>query len=107
MKEDRTSLLSEIREVEEECYQRLEEAKLEAERIIAHAEEEVVRILSNAEKEAEDAAEKRYTAEMESMKQEIQLIHARGQDEARRAREEGMKRASLAVDEIIQTVMQE
>lgn len=107
MNENQSSLLSEIREIEEQCYQRLGEAKKEAQQIIEKAQREAQLIIEQSEKEAEKAANLYSETEMEKIQVEIERIKAEGEQIVSKARIDGERNLDRAVDQIVNVVSYE
>lgn len=107
MNDNQSSLLSEIRVIEEQCYQRLGEAKKEAQQIIEKAQREAQQIIEQSEEEAEKASKLFTETEMEKIQAEIEQIEAEGEQMVAKARIDGERNLDRAVDRIVNVVSYE
>ncbi|HVN66705.1 MAG TPA: V-type ATPase subunit subunit G family protein [Methanomicrobiales archaeon] len=101
------SLLQKIREKELEIDVRVDEARREAEEIIARARTDADAILKKAEVEAKAAAEGLTRREMEAVTREIEAIRSGGGDEIRILKEKGERNQGKAIETIIHAVAPE
>jgi len=101
------SLLQKIREKELEISIQVDEARREAEEIIALARKDATEILKKAEAEAKIEAEGLTRREMEAIAREIEADRSRGGDEIRILKERGERNLEKAVEQILQVVAPE
>ena len=101
------SLLQKIREKELEIDIQVDEARREAEEIIARARKDADAILMKAEAEGKTAAEELTRREMEAITREIETTRSGGGDEIRTLREKGERNLGKAIEQIIHVVAPE
>ena len=101
------SLLQKIREKELEINIQADEARREAEEIIARARKDADAILKNAEAEGKTAAEGLTRREMEAITMEIEAMRSGGGDEIRTLREKGERNLGKAIEQIIHAIAPE
>lgn len=101
------SLLQKIREKELEINIQADEARREAEEIIARARKDADAILKNAEAEGKTGAEELTRREMEAITMEIEAMRSGGGDEIRTLREKGERNLGKAIEQIIYAVAPE
>jgi ribonuclease Y len=98
------SLLQKIREKELEINVHVDEAKREAEEVIARARKDAEEIIKTAEIEAKAAAQEITRREMETVTREIEALRSKGDDEIRTLRERGEQNLAKAVGKIMKIV---
>lgn len=101
------SLLQKIREKELEINIRVDEARREAENIIARARKDADEILKKAEAEAKREAEGLTRREMEAVTREVEAMRSGGGDEIRILKEKGERNVGRAVEQVVQVVAPE
>jgi vacuolar-type H+-ATPase subunit H len=97
-------LLQEIRETEEECCIRLEEAKRNAEQTIAEAKAESDRILARAEHQGKEEAQRYSETELTKLRQEIEALREEAAEARTRAITRGEQNIPAAVQQILSAV---
>jgi vacuolar-type H+-ATPase subunit H len=101
------SLLQKIREKELEISIQIDEARREAEEIIARARKDGDAILKKAEAEAKTEAEGLTRREMEAMTGEIEAIRSEGGDEIKTLKKKGERNLGKAIEQIVYVVAPE
>jgi len=101
------SLLQKIREKELEIDIQVDEARREAEEIIARARKDADATLKKAEAEGKTAAEELTRREMEAITTEMETMRSGGGDEIRTLREKGERNLGKAIEQIIYVVAPE
>jgi vacuolar-type H+-ATPase subunit H len=97
-------LLQEIRKTEEECCVRLEEARQNAEQIIAKAQADYERILAQAEHEGKEAAERYSETEMEKLHHEIEAFRKEAAEKRNSTIKRGEQNIPAAKQQILSAV---
>lgn len=101
------SLLQKIREKELEISIQVDEARREAEEIIARARKDADATLKKAEAEGKAAAEGLTRREMEALRGEIEAMRSGGGDEIRILKERGEQNLEKAIEQIMHAVAPE
>ncbi len=98
------SVLQQIRRKEVEINVRVDQARRDAEQIIADAKKEAATILSNAETDGRNAAEEDYKRRLASVLDEVNNLKKLGNEEATAVKLKGEQNLSKAIDKIIKSV---
>lgn len=105
--EEEQSALQQIRRKEVELSVKADEARREAEQIIADAKTRAIEILKNAEDEGVKAANEYYEKRLANVLHEIENLKKRGEEEANSVKMRGEQHLSKAIDKIIKVVTSE
>jgi vacuolar-type H+-ATPase subunit H len=98
------SVLQQIRRKEVELSVKADEARGEAEKIIADAKRTAAEIVKNAEVEGIKAADEFYKKRLASVLNEIENLKKLGEEEAKSAQMKGEQHLSKAIDKIVKVV---
>ncbi|MDD1668897.1 MAG: hypothetical protein LUO97_03760 [Methanomicrobiales archaeon] len=98
------SLLQKIREKELEINIQVDEARREADEIIARARRDADEIIKKAEIEAKAGAQDFTRREMETVTKEIEALRSSGDGEVRTLKEKGERNLGRAVEAITKVV---
>jgi vacuolar-type H+-ATPase subunit H len=101
------SALQQIRRKEVELSVKADEARSEAEKIIADAKTRAAEIVKKAEEEGIKAADEYYEKRLASVLKEIEDLKKRGEEEANSAKMKGEQNLSKAIDKIVKVVTSE
>gem|GEM_PF-243632 len=101
------SILQRIRRREVELSVKTDQARREAEQIIADARREAADILKTAEAEGAKVAEEYYEQRLVSVHEEVENLKRLGEEEAKSAQLKGERDFSKAVDKILKAVSPE
>jgi vacuolar-type H+-ATPase subunit H len=101
------SALQQIRRKEVELSVKADETRREAEQIIADAKTRAAEILKNAEDEGTKAADEYYEKRLASVRNEIENLKKRGEEETNSAKMRGEQHLSKAIDKIVKVVTAE
>ncbi len=104
MVEAEASILQRIRLREVELSVQVDQARREAEEVIADAKREAADILKNAEAEGAKDAEEYYEKMLVSVREEAENLKRLGEKQAKSARLKGEHNLSKAVDRILGAV---
>ena len=107
MAEAEASILQRIRRKEVEISVHIDQARREAEQVIAEAKREAADILKNAEAEGAKVAEEYREKRLVSVREEGENLKRLGEEEAKAARLKGERNLSKAVDRILRAVSPE
>ncbi len=107
MAEAEASILQRIRQREVELSVQIDQARRDAEQIIADAKREAADVLKNAEAEGAKVAEEYYEKRLVSVHDEVENLKRLGEEEAKSARLKGEHNLSKAVDRILRVVSPE
>ncbi len=105
--EEEQSALQQIRRKEVELSVKADEVRREAEQIIADAKTRAAEILKNAEDEGRKAADEFYAKRLASVRNEIEDLKKRGEEEANSVKMKGEQNLSKAIDKIVKVVTSE
>jgi V/A-type H+/Na+-transporting ATPase subunit G/H len=105
MPEEKPSVLQQIRKKEVELSVRTDQARRDAEQIVADAKREAADILKNAEADGRRTAEEYHKEKLTSVLKEVDSLHASGEEEVRTVRLKGEQNLSQAVDKILNVVI--
>ncbi len=98
------SVLQQIRRREVELSVKADEARSEAEKIIADAKRTAAEIVKNAEVEGIKAADEYYKKRLASVLNEIENLKKLGEEEVTSAQMKGKQHLSKAIDKIVKVV---
>lgn len=101
------TLLQQIREKELMLNIKIEETRKEAEEIILKAERDADAMVETSEREGKDASQHYYDNEMETLKEEIGQLVAKGARETNSIKETGEQNLQPAIKTIVKTVFME
>jgi vacuolar-type H+-ATPase subunit H len=101
------STLQQIRRKEVELSVKADETRREAEQIVADAKTRAAEILKNAEDEGRKAADEYYEKRLASVRNEIENLKKRGEEEVTSAKMKGEQHLSKAIDKIVKVVTSE
>ena len=102
--ETEQSVLQQIRRKEVELSVKVDEARREAEQIIADAKRDAAEIVKNAEVEGIKAADEYYKKRQAGILNEIENLKKLGEEEANSAKTKGEQNLSKAIDTIVKVV---
>jgi V/A-type H+/Na+-transporting ATPase subunit G/H len=105
MPEEEPSVLQQIRKKEVELSVRLDQARRDAEQVVADAKKEAADILKNAEADGRIAAERWHDEQLASVREEVDKLHRSGEDEVKTAKLKGEQNLSKAIDKIVTAVI--
>jgi vacuolar-type H+-ATPase subunit H len=105
MPEEEPSVLQQIRKKEVELSVRLDQARRDAEQIVADAKKEAADILKNAEFDGRIAAERWHEEQLANVLEEVDKLHRSGEDEVKTAKLKGEQNLSKAIDKIVTVVI--
>jgi V/A-type H+-transporting ATPase subunit G/H len=105
MPEEQPSVLQQIRKREVELSVRADQARRDAEQIIADAKREAADILKNAEVDGRGTAEEWHKERLASVLEEVDKLHRSGEDEVKTARLRGEQNLPNAIDKIVNVVI--
>jgi V/A-type H+/Na+-transporting ATPase subunit G/H len=105
MPEEEPSVLQQIRKKEVELSVRLDQARRDAEQVVADAKKEAADILKNAEADGRIAAERWHDEQLASVREEVDKLHRSGEDEVKTAKLKGEQNLSKAIDKIVTVVI--
>lgn len=100
------SLLAKIREKELEVSVKIDDVRVEADRMIEKARKESLTIITSSEVEGKKAADDFFQRETERIQSEADHIRVQAGDEVKAVREKGEKNIQKAVDRIIALVLE-
>jgi V/A-type H+/Na+-transporting ATPase subunit G/H len=104
---EKPSVLQQIRKKEVELSVRADQARRDAEQIVADAKREAVDILKNAETDGRRTAEGWHKEKLASVLEEVDKLHRSGEEEVETARLKGEQNLSTAIDKILHVVLSE
>ena len=107
MPEIEASILQRIRRREVELSVKTDQARRDAEQIIAEAKRVAADILKSAEAEGAKVAEEYYEQRLVSVHEEVENLKRLGEEEAKSAQLKGERDFSKAVDKILKAVSPE
>ena len=107
MAEEEPSVLQQIRRKEVELSVKADQARQDAEQIIANARREAADILKNAETDGEQAAEEYSKKRLADVLTEVENLKRLGEQDAALAKQSGEQNLSKAVDQIVKAVTPE
>jgi vacuolar-type H+-ATPase subunit H len=107
MPEEEPSVLQHIRKREVELSVRADQARRDAEQIVADAKREAADILKNAEADGRRTAEEWHKEKLASVLEEVDKLHKSGEDEVKTTRLRGEQKLSKAIDKIVTVVISE
>ncbi|MGZ4926269.1 MAG: V-type ATPase subunit subunit G family protein [Halobacteriota archaeon] len=107
MPEEKPSVLQQIRKKEVELSVRTDQARRDAEQIVADAKREAADILKNAETDGRRTAEGWHKEKLASVLEEVDKLHKSGEEQVKTARLKGEQNLSTAIDKILNVVMSE
>ncbi|MGZ4928921.1 MAG: V-type ATPase subunit subunit G family protein [Halobacteriota archaeon] len=107
MPEEKPSVLQQIRKKEVELSVRTDQARRDAEQIVADAKREAADILKNAETDGRRTAEGWHKEKLASVLEEVDILHKSGEEQVKTARLKGEQNLSTAIDKILNVVMSE
>jgi vacuolar-type H+-ATPase subunit H len=102
---EQPSVLQQIRKREVELSVRADQARRDAEEIVADAKREAADILKNAEADGRRTAEEWHKEKLASVLEEVDKLHRSGEDEVKTARLGGEQNLSKAIDKIVDVVI--
>jgi V/A-type H+/Na+-transporting ATPase subunit G/H len=102
---EQPSVLQQIRKREVELSVRADQARRDAEEIVADAKREAADILKNAEADGRRTAEEWHKEKLASVLEEVDKLHRSGEDEVKTARLRGEQNLSKAIDKIVNVVI--
>jgi vacuolar-type H+-ATPase subunit H len=105
MSGEQPSVLQQIRKREVELSVRADQARRDAEQIVADAKREAADILKNAEADGRRTAEEWHKEKLASVFGEVDKLHRSGEDEVKTARLRGEQNLSKAIDKIVNVVI--
>jgi V/A-type H+-transporting ATPase subunit G/H len=105
MSGEQPSVLQQIRKREVELSVRADQARRDAEQIVADAKREAADILKNAEADGRRTAEEWHKEKLASVLEEVDKLHRSGEDEVKTARLRGEQNLSKAIDKIVNVVI--
>jgi V/A-type H+-transporting ATPase subunit G/H len=105
MSGEQPSVLQQIRKREVELSVRADQARRDAEQIVADAKREAADILKNAEADGRRTAEEWHKEKLASVFEEVDKLHRSGEDEVKTARLRGEQNLSKAIDKIVNVVI--
>ncbi|MGZ4864278.1 MAG: V-type ATPase subunit subunit G family protein [Halobacteriota archaeon] len=101
------SLLQQIRKREVELSVETDQARREAEQIVAYAKREAAEIIKKAENDGQNAADELYKKDLASIFEEVEKLKQCGEEEAKSSRLQGEQHLSEAIDLILTVVTPE
>lgn len=107
MAELEPSVLQQIRKKEVELSVKSDQARRDAEQILAEAKQEAAAMLSAAETEGRTAADESYKIGLASIMDEVARLKRLGEEEAKSARLQGERNLPRAIDQIVKVVIPE
>jgi len=107
MAEAEPTLLQQIRKREVELSVETDQARQEAEQIIADARRKAAEIIKKAETDGQNTADEHYKKGLASVLDEVEKLKQRGEEEAESARLQGEQHLSEAIDKILSVVTPE
>ncbi|MGZ4947290.1 MAG: V-type ATPase subunit subunit G family protein [Halobacteriota archaeon] len=107
MPEEKPSVLQQIRKKEVELSVRTDQARRDAEQIVADAKREAADILKNAETDGRRTAEGWHKEKLASVLEEVDKLHKSGEEQVKTARLKGEQNLSTAIGKILNVVMSE
>ena len=107
MPEEKPSVLQQIRKKEVELSVRTDQARRDAEQIVADAKREAADILKNAETDGRRTAEGWHKEKLASVLEEVDKLHRSGEEQVKTARLKGEQNLSTAIDKILNVVISE
>jgi V/A-type H+/Na+-transporting ATPase subunit G/H len=102
---EQPSVLQQIRKREVELSVRADQARRDAEQIVADAKREAADILKNAEAEGSSTAEEWHKERLASVLEEVDKLHRSGEDEVKNVRLKGEQNLPKAIDKIVNVVI--
>jgi V/A-type H+-transporting ATPase subunit G/H len=105
MPEEKPSVLQQIRRKEVELSVRADQARRDAEQIVADAKREAADILKNAEVDGRRTAEVWHKEKLASVLEEVDTLHRSGEDAVKTARLRGEQNLPKAIDKIVNVVI--
>jgi V/A-type H+-transporting ATPase subunit G/H len=105
MSAEEPSVLQQIRKKEVELSVQLDQARRDAEEIVADAKKEAADILKNAEADGRIAAEKWHEEQLASVLEEVDQLHRSGEEEVKTVKLKGERNLSKAIDKIVTVVI--
>jgi len=105
MPEEKPSVLQQIRNKEVELSVRTDQARRDAEQIVADARREAAVILKNAEADGRRTAEEYRKEKLATALEEVDSLHRSSEAEVKAARLKGEQNLSNAVDKILHVVI--
>jgi V/A-type H+-transporting ATPase subunit G/H len=105
MSGEQPSVLQQIRKREVELSVRADQARRDAEQIVADAKREAADILKNAEADGRRTAEEWHKEKLASVLEEVDKLHRSGEDEVKTARLRGEQNLPKAIDKIVNVVI--
>jgi V/A-type H+/Na+-transporting ATPase subunit G/H len=105
MPEEEPSVLQQIRKREVELSVRADQARRDAEQIVADAKREAADILKNADVDGRRTAEEWHKEQLASVLEEVDKLHRSGEDEVKTARLKGEQNLPKAIDKIVNVVI--
>jgi len=100
------SLLSKIREKELEVSVKIDDVRVEGDRMIEQARKESQAIITTSEVDGKKAADEYLEKELKRVRAEADLIKAQSKDEVESIRKKGEKNIPKAVERIIAIVLE-
>jgi len=107
MAEEEPSILQQIRRKEVELSVKADQARRDAEQIVADAKREAAHILKQAETDGKQAADEYSKKRLASVLNEIEDLKRLGTEEAELTRQSGEQNLSKAVEKIVKAVTPE
>ncbi|MGB9371626.1 MAG: V-type ATPase subunit subunit G family protein [Halobacteriota archaeon] len=107
MAEEEPSILQQIRRKEVELSVKADQARLDAEQIVADAKREATDILKQAEIDGKQASDEYSKKRLASVLNEIEDLKRLGTEEAELTRQSGEQNLSKAVEKIVKAVTPE
>jgi vacuolar-type H+-ATPase subunit H len=107
MPEQKPSVLQQIRKREVELSVRADQARRDAEQIVADAKREAANILKIADTDGRRNAEEWHKEKLASVLEEVDKLHRSGEDEVKTARLRGEQNLPKAIDKIVNVVISE
>jgi V/A-type H+/Na+-transporting ATPase subunit G/H len=105
MPEEQPSVLQQIRRREVELSVMADQARRDAEQIVAEAKSEAADILKNAEADGRRIAEDWHKQQLASVLEEVDKLHRSGEEEVKTARLKGEHNLPKAIDKIVNVVI--
>ena len=105
MPEEQPSVLQQIRKKEVELSVRADQARRDAEQIVADAKRGAADILKNAEVDGRSTAESWHKEKLASVLKEVDILHRSGEDDVKTVRLKGEQNLSKAIDKIVNVVI--
>jgi len=105
MAESEPSVLQQIRKREVELSVRADQARRDAEQIVADAKREAADILKSAEADGRSTAEEWHKEQLASVLEEVDKLHRSGEGEVKTTRLKGEQNLPKAIDKIVNVVI--